>query len=70
MSVDGPYSKGPVVLESLVAPHLMVDSRKHAPQLVRIDQAQHLPHAVGAWFLGPDQSFHSVRLAQLPFHSM
>jgi hypothetical protein len=70
MPVDGPYSKGPVVLEPLVAPHLMVDSRKHTPQLVRIDQAQHLPHAVGTRFLGPDQSFHSARLVQLPFHGM
>jgi hypothetical protein len=48
----------------------MADSRKHAPQLVRIDQAQHLPHAVGTRFLGPNQSFHSARLAQLPFHGM
>jgi hypothetical protein len=70
MPVDSPYSKGPVVLESLVAPHSMVDSRKHTPQLVGIDQAQHLPHTVGTRFLEPDQSFHSARLAQLPFHGM
>jgi hypothetical protein len=70
MPVDGPYPKGPVVLQPLVAPQLMVDSRKHGPQLVRIDQAQYLPHTVGTRFLGPDQSFHSARLAQLPFHGM
>jgi hypothetical protein len=70
MPVDGPYPKGPVVPEPLVAPQLMVDSRKHAPQLVRIDQAQHLPHAVGTRLLGPNQSFHSARLAQLSFHRM
>jgi len=70
MPVYGPYSKGPVVLQPLVAPHLMVDPRKHGPQLVRIDQAQHLPNAVGTRFLGPDQSFHSARLAQLSFHGM
>jgi hypothetical protein len=70
MSVDGPHPKGPVVLEPLVAPHLMIDPRKHGPQLVRIDQAQYLPHAVGTRFLGSDQSFHSARLAQLPFHGM
>ena len=70
MPVDGPYSKGPVVLQPLVASHLMVDPRKHGPQLVRIDQAQHLPHTVGTRFLLPDQSFHSARLAQLPLHGM
>jgi hypothetical protein len=70
MPVDGPYSKGPVVLQPLVASHLMVDPRKHGPQLVRINQAQYLPHAVGTWFLGPDQSFHSAGLAQMPFHGM
>ena len=70
MPVDGPYSKGPVVLEPLVAPHLMVDSRKHAPQLVRIDQAQDLSQAVGTRFLLPDQPFHSLGLTQLPFHRM
>jgi len=70
MPVNGPNPKGPVVLQPLVAPYLMVDSRKHGPQLVRIDQAQDLPHAVGTRFLGPDQSFHSARLAQLPFHGM
>jgi hypothetical protein len=70
MPVDGPYPKGPVVLESLIALHLMVDSRKHGPQLVRIDQTQHLSHAVGTRFFGPDQSFHPTGLAQLPFHGM
>jgi hypothetical protein len=48
----------------------MIDPRKHGPQLVGIDQAQDLPHAVGTRFLGPDQSFHSLGLAQLPFHSI
>ena len=48
----------------------MIDPREHGPQLVGIDQAQDLPHAVGTWFLGPDQSFHSLGLAQLPFHSI
>jgi len=70
MPVDGPYSKGPVVLQPLVASHLMVDPRKHGPQLVRIDQAQHLPHAVGTRLLVPDQPLHSARLAQLSFHGM
>jgi hypothetical protein len=31
MPVDGPYPKGPVVLQPLVAPELMVDPRKHGP---------------------------------------
>ena len=70
MPVDGPYPKRPVVIQPLVTPQLMVDSRKHGPQLVRIDQAQYLPHAVGTRLLGPDQSFHSTGLAQLPFHGM
>jgi hypothetical protein len=70
MPVDGPYSKGPLIVQSLVAPHLMVDPRKHGPQLGRIDQAQHLPHTVSTRFLGPDQSLHSARLAQLPLHGM
>jgi hypothetical protein len=70
MPVYGSNPKGPVVVQPLVTPHLMVDPRKHGPQLVRIDQAQHLPHAVGTRLLGPDQSFHSARLAQLPFHGM
>jgi hypothetical protein len=70
MPIDGPYPKGPVVLQPLVTRHLMVDPRKHGPQLVRIDQTQHLPHAVGTWLLLPDQSFHSPGLTQLPFHSM
>jgi hypothetical protein len=70
MPVYGPHSKGPVVLEPLVAPQLMIDPRKHAPQLVRIDQAQHLSHAVGTRLLLPDQSFHSARLAQLSLHGM
>jgi len=70
MPVDGPDSKGPVVLESLIAPYLMVDPRKHGPQLIWIDQAQHLAHAVGTRFLGPDQSFHPTGLAQLPLHGM
>jgi hypothetical protein len=70
MPVDGPYPKGPIILEPLVTPYLMVDPRKHAPQLVRIDQAQHLPHTVGTRFLGPDQSFHPAGLAQLPLHGM
>jgi hypothetical protein len=70
MPVDGPYPKGPIVVEPLIAPHLMVDSRKHGPQLARIDQAQDLPHAVGTRFLGPDQSLHSSPLTQLPFHGM
>lgn len=70
MPVDGPYSKGPVVLESLIASYLMVDPRKHGPQLIRIDQAQHLPHTVGTRLLEPDQSFHSTGLAQLPLHRM
>ena len=70
MSVYSPHPKGPVVLQPLVAPHLMVYPRKHGPQLIRIDQAQHLPHAVRTRLLEPDQSFHSARLAQLPFHGM
>jgi hypothetical protein len=70
MPIDGPYPKGPVVLQPLVAPQLMIDPRKHGPQLVRIHQAQHLPHAIGTRLLLPDQSFHSPGLAQLPFHSM
>jgi len=48
----------------------MVDPRKHGPQLVWIDQAQHLPQAVGTRLLGADQPFHSAGLAQLPFHRM
>jgi hypothetical protein len=70
MPIDGPYPEGPAVLQPLVASHLMVDPRKHGPQLVRIDQAQHLPHAVGTRFLGPNQLFHSARLAQLSLHGM
>ncbi len=70
MPVDGPYPKGPVVPKPLVAPHLMVDPRKHGPQLVGIDQAQHLPHTVGTGLLLPDEPFHSAGLAQLPFHGM
>jgi hypothetical protein len=70
MSVDGPYPEGPVVSKPLVAPHLMVDPRKHGPQLVRIDQAHDLPHTVGTRLLGPDQSFHPAGLTQLPLHGM
>jgi hypothetical protein len=70
MPVDGPYSKGPIILQPLVAPHLMVYPRKHGPQLIRIDQAQHLPHAIGTRFLGSDQSFHPTGLTQLPLHGM
>jgi hypothetical protein len=70
MPVDDPDPKRPAVLQPFVASQLMVDPRKHGPQLVRIHQAQDLPHAVGTRFLLPDQSFHSARLAQLPFHGM
>jgi len=70
MPVNGPYPKGPIVVEPLVAPQLMVDPRKHGPELVRIDHAQHLPHTVGTRFLGPNQSFHSAGLPQLSLHGM
>jgi len=70
MPVDGPHPKRPAVLQSFIAPHLMVDPRKHGPQLVRIDQTQDLPHAVGTRFLRPDQPFHSAGLPQLPFHGI
>jgi hypothetical protein len=46
----------------------MVDPRKQGPQLVGVHQAQDLPHTVGTGLLGPDQPFHSPRLAQLPLH--
>jgi len=48
----------------------MVHPREHGPQLVRVHQAQDLPHAVGTRFLGPDQSFHSPGLVQLPLHGI
>ena len=63
MPVDGSYPKGPIILEPLIASYLMVDPRKHGPQLVGIDQAQHLSHTVGTRFLGPDESFHPAGLA-------
>ena len=46
----------------------MVHPREHGSQLVGIHQAQDLAHAVGTRFLGPDQSFHSPGLMQLPLH--
>ncbi len=46
----------------------MVDPRKQGPQLLGIHFAQDLPHAVGTWFLDPDQPFHPLGLAQLPLH--
>jgi hypothetical protein len=70
MPVYDPHPKRPGVLQPFVAPQLMVHPRKHRPQLVGIDQAQDLPHAVGTRFLLPDQPFHSSGLAQLPFHGM
>jgi len=70
MPVQDADPKRPVVLQPFVAPQLMVDPREHSPQLVRIDQAQDLPHAVGTRFLLPDQPLHSAGLAQLPFHGM
>jgi hypothetical protein len=63
MPVQDPDPKRPAVLQSFVAPQLMVDPRKHDPQLVRIDQAQDLPHAVGTRFFVPDQPLHSAGLA-------
>ena len=62
MSIYGPHPKRPAVLQPFVASQLMVYPRKHRPQLMGIDQAQDLPHAVGTGFLGPDQPFHSLGL--------
>jgi len=63
MPVQDSDPKGPVVLQPFVAPQLMVDPRKHSPQLVRIDEAHDLPQAVGTRFLLPDQPLHSAGLA-------
>jgi hypothetical protein len=70
MPVQGSDPQRPAVLQPFVTPQLMVDPRKQGPQLVRIDAAHDLPQAVGTRFLLSDQSFHSARLAQLPFHGM
>jgi hypothetical protein len=70
MPVQGSDPKRPAVFQPFVAPQLMVDPRKHGPELVRIDQAENFPHAVGARLASPDQPLHSARLAYLPFHGM
>jgi hypothetical protein len=57
MPVDGPDPKGPVVLEPLVAPQLMVNPGQHLSELIGRHQPQDIPHTVCTGLDPPNQSF-------------